>query len=100
MHYIIETSADGTRTKVYEKPVPQSAERYVYIANAGSKPLIIGMNRAKRIARRADRRDQLTLLAALGTGLPRVHTHHQQLVRSRHRYYHEAHDELVKRTAA
>lgn len=72
--------------------------RYIYISQKGSKPMNIGMNQAKRVARSADRRDQVTVLATLGTGLPRQHSHHQQLVRSRHRYYHEAHDEGARAT--
>lgn len=68
--------------------------RYIYTSKPGKKgergkPLNIGMNKAKRVARSADERDQLTVLATLGTGLPRQHSHHQQLVRSRHRYYSE-----------
>lgn len=63
------------------------AERVVYPAKKGSKPMFIGMNRAKRIARSADERDQLAVLKTLGPGLPRQHSHHQELVRQRHRYY-------------
>jgi hypothetical protein len=70
--------------------------RYIYISRAGGKPLAIGMNQAKRVAHSADRRDQLSVLKTLGTGLPRQHSHHQQLVRSRHRYYHEQHEEFVR----
>jgi hypothetical protein len=67
--------------------------RYIYVSSKGSKPMNIGMNKAKRIARSADQRDQATVLKTLGPGLPRQHSHHQQLVRSRHRYYHEQHQE-------
>lgn len=70
--------------------------RIIYASKKGGKPLNVGMNQAKRIARSADRRDQATVLATLGAGLPRQHNHHQQLVRSRHRYYHEQHEEFVK----
>lgn len=63
--------------------------RYIYPTQKGSKPLIIGMNHAKRVARRADERDQETVLAVIGPGGPRQHSHHQTLVRSRHRYYRE-----------
>ena len=59
--------------------------RYVYISKKGGQSLNIGVNRAKRVARSADKRDQLQVLKTLGTGLPRQHSHHQQLVRSRHR---------------
>ena len=69
--------------------------RYIYISEKGGKPFNIGMNRAKRVARTADERDQATVLKTLGPGLPRQHSHHQQLVRSQHRYYHEQHDEFV-----
>lgn len=51
------------------------------------KPLNIGMNHAKRVARSADRRDQLAVLRELGPGYPRQHNHHQELVRLRHAYY-------------
>jgi hypothetical protein len=69
--------------------------RVIYASKKGGKPLNIGMNQAKRVARSADKRDQALVLARLGPGLPREHRHHQQLVRSRHRYYHEAHDAFI-----
>jgi hypothetical protein len=70
--------------------------RYIYVSHKGSKPMVIGMNKAKRIAHHADKRDQATVLKTLGTGLPRQHGHHQELVRSRHSYYHEQHEESVR----
>jgi hypothetical protein len=70
--------------------------RYIYVSKPGGKPLNIGMNQAKRVARHADRRDQVTVLKTLGTGLPRQHSHHQQLVASRHRYYHDQHSEFLR----
>ena len=70
--------------------------RYIYTSTAGGKPLNIGMNQAKRVARRADERDQLSVLKTLGPGYPRQHEHHQRLVLSRHRYYHEQHEEFVR----
>jgi hypothetical protein len=70
--------------------------RYVYISKKGGKPMNIGMNAAKRVARSADKREQLIVLKTLGPGLPRQHGNHQQLVRSRHRYYHEQHEEFVR----
>jgi hypothetical protein len=100
MHYIIETSEDGTKRRVYEKPEPVSAQRVIYRSKKGGKPLSIGINRAKRVARRADERDQLAVLKQLGPGLPRQHEHHQQLVLSRHRYYHEQHEEFVRSQAS
>jgi hypothetical protein len=96
MHYIIELNEDGTRRRVYEKPEPKSAQRVIYASRRGGKPLNIGMNQAKRVARSADKRDQAMVLKILGPGLPRQHEHHQQLVRSRHRYYHEQHDEFIR----
>src|SRR5271165_5613505 len=96
MHYIIETSEDGTKRRVYEKPEPQSRARRIYASRKGGKPMDIGMNQAKRVARSADKRDQLAVLATLGTGLPRQHEHHQRLVLSRHRYYHDQHEEFVR----
>lgn len=70
--------------------------RYIYVSKEGGKPMNIGMNQAKRVARHADRRDQVTVLKTLGPGLPRQHSHHQQLVASRHRYYHDQHEEFVR----
>lgn len=70
--------------------------RIVYQSRKGGKPLNIGMNAAKRVARSADKREQLIVLETLGGGLPRQHGNHQQLVRSRHRYYHEQHEEFVR----
>ena len=72
--------------------------RYIYKSNKGGKPLNIGMNAAKRIARYNDERDQATVLRTLGTGLPRSRINHQQLVASRHQYYHEQHDEFIRAT--
>jgi hypothetical protein len=74
--------------------------RYVYVSKKGGKPLNIGMNQAKRVARSADKRDQLIVIAKLGHGLPREHRHHQQLVLSRHRYYHEQHEEFIRGQAS
>jgi hypothetical protein len=70
--------------------------RYIYVSTKGGKPLNIGINRAKRVARSADRRDQAAVVGSFGGGLPRQHIHHQELVRARHRYYHEQQDEFVK----
>jgi hypothetical protein len=70
--------------------------RYIYVSKKGGKPMDIGMNKAKRIARSADQRDQAIVLKQLGPGLPRQHSHHQTLVASRHRYYHEQHSEFTR----
>jgi len=70
--------------------------RYIYVSKPGGKPLNIGINKAKRRARRLDKRDQLAVLRNLGPGLRRQHGFHQELVRSRHRYYHEQHEEFVR----
>lgn len=70
--------------------------RYIYVSNAGSKPMNIGMNKAKRIARRSDKRDRLKVLQVLGAGMPKNDIHHSELVRSRHRYYHEQRQEFVR----
>jgi len=70
--------------------------RYVYVSNKGSKPMNIGMNQAKRVARSADKHDRAHVVKVLGSGLPMQAIHHQQLVRSRHRYYHEQHEEFVR----
>jgi hypothetical protein len=66
------------------------------MAYSGKKPLNIGMNAAKRRAKRLDKQDQLAVLENLGPGHRRQHGFHQQLVRSRHQYYHEQHEELVR----
>lgn len=70
--------------------------RYIYVSKKGGKPLNIGMNQAKRVAKRADKRDQAGVLKQLGPGYPRQHIHHQALVLSRHRYYHDQHEEFVR----
>jgi hypothetical protein len=70
--------------------------RYIYVSDPGAKPLNIGMNKAKRIAHRADKADRAMTIKVLGVGLPKLHNHHQALVRSRHRYYHEQHEEFVR----
>ena len=56
------------------------------------------MNAAKRRARRIDERDRAKVLEVLGNGMPKQGDtiEHQQLVRSRHRYYHEAHEEFIR----
>lgn len=71
--------------------------RMVYPTGSGAKPLRIGMNAAKRIARSADRRDQLAVLAELGPGYPRQHSHHQALVRQRHAYYGDVYNAEIQR---
>ena len=55
---------------------------------------------AKRVAHRADKRDRAQVVKELGGGLPKLHEHHQQLARSRHRYYHEQHDQFVRLQAS
>jgi hypothetical protein len=62
----------------------------------GGKPLNIGMNQAKRVARSADRLEQLLVQRAFGPGHPRQHRNHQQLVRARHSYYHGQHEEFLR----
>jgi hypothetical protein len=72
--------------------------RYVYTHRESGyrQPMNIGMNAAKRRAHRLDAQDRAKVVKLLGTGLPMQAQHHQQLVRSRHRYYHEQHEELVR----
>jgi hypothetical protein len=70
--------------------------RYIYISRKGGKPLDIGVNRAKRRAHRLDAQDRAKVVQLLGAGLPMQAHHHQQLVRSRHRYYHEQHEEFLR----
>jgi hypothetical protein len=70
--------------------------RYVYVSEKGGKPMDIGMNAAKRRAHRLDKQDRAKVVQMLGAGLPMQSEHHQELVRSRHRYYHEQHEEFVR----
>jgi hypothetical protein len=65
--------------------------RYIYVSNKGAKPMDIGINRAKRRAHRLDKQDRDKVVQLLGTGLPMQSQHHQLLVASRHRYYHDQH---------
>ena len=69
--------------------------RVVYASKQGGKPLNIGINQAKRVAKSADKRDRLAVLKHLGS-MPKESRHHQQLVDRRLRYYHEAHDEVTR----
>jgi hypothetical protein len=69
--------------------------RYIYVSRKGGKPMNIGVNRAKRVARSSDKRDRLIVLAHLGS-MPKQYKHHQELVLTRHRYYHEQHAEFVR----
>jgi hypothetical protein len=70
--------------------------RVIYASKKGCKPLNIGINQAKRVARSADKRDRARIIQVLGAGMPdNSRIHHQELVRARHRYYHEQHDEFV-----
>lgn len=64
--------------------------RTIYTSKKGGKPLDIGMNKAKRVARSADQRDQLIVQKSLGPGLPRQRTHHRALVAQRRAYYKDA----------
>jgi hypothetical protein len=70
--------------------------RVIYVSKKGGKPLVIGMNAAKRRARRLDTQDRAKIIQVLGAGMPKRDAHHSELVRSRHRYYHEQHDEFVR----
>lgn len=70
--------------------------RYIYVSKKGGKPMNIGMNKAKRRAHRLDAQDRAKVVRLLGAGLPMQAQHHQQLVLSRHRYYHDQHEELVR----
>jgi hypothetical protein len=72
--------------------------KVMYPSRKGGKSLNIGMNRAKQVAIAADRRDRLAVLKKLGSGLPRQHWHHQQLVNQRHAYYGDVYDELRSHT--
>jgi hypothetical protein len=69
--------------------------RYIYVSKKGGEPMDIGMNQAKRLALRLDKRDRLTVLAHLGS-MPKASPNHQQLVLSRHRHYHDRHEEFVR----
>lgn len=93
-------SQAGRRMGATLMPSGKQPSRYIYVSKPGGKPMNIGMNQAKRVARSADKRDQLAVLKQLGPGFPRQHEHHQQLVLSRHRYYHEQHEEFLRGQAS
>lgn len=61
--------------------------RLIYHSTRGGKPLIMGVNHAKRLARLADKRDQRAVQKELGFGLPEQRNNHQRLVKQRHAYY-------------
>lgn len=63
--------------------------RLIYHSERGGKPLNVGMNHAKRVARAADRRDTRTVQREFGPGFPKQIANHQQLVKHRHAYYHD-----------
>lgn len=69
--------------------------RFIYESRPGGKPFNVGMNNAKRVARAADKRDQRAVQRELGFGLPEQRSHHQQLVKSRHGYYHDRYEQLA-----
>ena len=70
--------------------------RVIYASAKGGEPLRFGMNYAKRVARSADLRDQLAVQRELGPGLPRQHSHHQNLVKQRHAYYGDVYEEVQR----
>ena len=57
------------------------------ILYSGKKPLTLGINRRKRNAREADRKDRLTILRTLGNGFPKKALFHSALVKERHAAY-------------
>ena len=69
--------------------------RVLYASHPGGRPLRIGMNHAKRLARAWDKRDQQAVLREMGPGYPRQHSHHQQLVKQRHAAIGERYDAYV-----
>lgn len=75
--------------------------RYIYVHpdTGPRKPLNSGINYAKRVARDADKRDQLAVQAELGFGLPQQRNKHQHLVQSRHSAYHDRYDATRKEPA-
>lgn len=74
--------------------------RLIYHAEKNGKPLNVGMNHAKRIARRMDQRDQVAVQKELGTGLPQQRHHHQELVKQRHAYYADRYEETCRERMA
>jgi hypothetical protein len=64
--------------------------RYLYVSRPGGEPLNVGINAAKRRAKRLDKQDRLKILQVLGAGMPQNDIHHSELVRSRHRSTHQA----------
>lgn len=95
MQYDITDRADGTR-KVELHRKPRSAGGYICVSKPGGKPMNLGINQAKRVARSADKRDRLLALKGLGAGMPKQALHHQELVQRRHGYYHQQHDEFIR----
>jgi hypothetical protein len=93
--YNIKDNGDGTRNVKLVRE-PKSAERVIYASKPSGKPMNIGMNAAKRRANRLDRQDRARILQVLGAGLPKRDAHHSELVRSRHRCYHERHAEFAR----
>lgn len=89
-------SQAGRRMGAMLMPSGKQPSRYIYVSRPGGKPLNVGMNQAKRVAHRADKRDRAHVVKVLGSGLPMQAQHHQQLVASRHRYYHEQHEEFLR----
>lgn len=74
--------------------------RFIYRSERGGKPLNVGMNHAKRIARRMDQRDQVAVQKELGLGLPQQRNHHQELVKQRHGYYADRYEETCRERMA
>ena len=70
--------------------------RYIYVSKPGGKPMNIGMNAAKRLAAWLDKKDRAVEVKTFDWTVSKHSRHHTQLVRSRHRYYHEQHEELVR----
>ena len=56
--------------------------RYIHISTDGAT-MNIGVNKAKRRAKRLDKQDQAAVVKKIGPGLPRQRMHHQAVVKAR-----------------
>lgn len=65
-------------------PAALPTSKVLYASQKGGKPLVIGMNRAKRVSRLMDERDRRAVVEIMGPGMPKQHKHASRLVAQRH----------------
>jgi hypothetical protein len=80
-------TTDTTKPWGELNPIRSTAPREPQTLYRGKKPLMLGINRRKRNAREADRKDRVTVLRTLGAGFPKNSTFHSELVKQRHSAY-------------